>query len=80
METGHKTSAFRHSFTPSVNLLVCALVAGTALVINGVRDEQPPQPSAGQAFPTAPGPAPGRTVASATLPAVRPLSRWSLGP
>ncbi|MHA5054040.1 class F sortase [Streptomyces sp. SD15] len=73
MEPGHKTSAPRHPFVPSVRHLAWALVAGTVLMIGAMHDRQPPQPSAGQAFSTSSaGPTPGRT-ASATLPAVRPL-------
>ncbi|NUK08926.1 class F sortase [Streptomyces lunaelactis] len=72
METGHQTSASPHSFIPSAKFLACALMAGTVLVINVARDEQPPQPSAAQAFSTSVRPAPSGT-ASAALPAVQPL-------
>ncbi|MFE9999842.1 class F sortase [Streptomyces avermitilis] len=73
MKPGHKTSAPPHTFVPSVEHLVWALVAGTVLMTGGMHDRQPPQPSASQAFsPSSAGPTPGRT-ASATLPAAQPL-------
>ena len=72
METGHKTRASPQSSTLSVKFLACALMAGTVLVISGARDEQPPQPSAAQAFSTSARPAPSGT-ASAKPPAVQPL-------
>lgn len=79
METGHQTSASPHPFIPSAKLLACALMAGTLLVINAARDEQPPQPSAAQAFPssvpsvpTAVRPTPSG-AAPAAPPTVQPL-------
>lgn len=73
METGRKTRACPHSSTPSVKFLACALMAGTVLVLgSAARDEQPPQPSAAQAFSTPARPAPSGTAAAAR-PAVRPL-------
>ncbi|MGW3628082.1 class F sortase [Streptomyces sp. NPDC000880] len=47
-------------------------MAGTVLVISGARDEQPPQPSAAQAFSTSVRPDPSGT-ASAARPTVQPL-------
>ncbi|PIB05413.1 class F sortase [Streptomyces sp. HG99] len=62
--------------------MACAAAAGIVLVIGGVHDAQPPQPSAAQGFAppaaTAPSqgfaelPASGRTP-SAVIPAVQPL-------
>jgi sortase (surface protein transpeptidase) len=61
METGRGTSASRHCFIPSATHLAWLMLIGTVLVISGMHGEEPPQPSAAQAF-TAPGyPAPGRT-------------------
>ncbi|MEV6652643.1 class F sortase [Streptomyces sp. NPDC051219] len=48
------------------------MVAGTLLVTNGARDDEPPQPAAAQALTTSERPAPS-TTASATLPGLRPL-------
>jgi sortase (surface protein transpeptidase) len=73
METGHKTEASPHSFIPSVKLLACAVMAGTVLVIIGVRDEQPPQPSAAESFSAPARPAPSGTASAASFPAVQPL-------
>jgi hypothetical protein len=73
MESGHRTEDPPQSFTPSVKVLACALVAGAVLVINGARDDQPPQPSAAQAFSTSVRPAPSGTAPAVPLPAVRPL-------
>lgn len=72
METGHQTSASPHSLIPSAKVLACALIAGSVLVINAARDEQPPQPSAAQAFPTSVRPTPSR-AAPAALPTVLTL-------
>lgn len=72
MEKGHRTRASAHSSTPSARFLASALVAGTVLVISAARDEQPPQPSAAQAFSTAVRPAPSG-AASAARPIVQPL-------
>ncbi len=72
METGPTSSTSPQSFTPSVKLLSCALMAGTVLVINGVSDEHPPQPSAAQAF-SAPVPSAPVATPSAALGTVRPL-------
>lgn len=74
METGRKTSESPHSFTPSVKHLVWALLAGTVLVISGTRDNEPPQPSAAQAFA-----APSATP-TATPTAIPPAAPRSTGP
>ncbi|WP_128375269.1 class F sortase [Streptomyces cavernae] len=75
MEPGHKSSASPQPFIPSVKLLAWALVAGSVLVISALHDEQPPQPSAAQAFSapgigTAPGlgTAPGQVDAAGSSP------------
>ncbi|PZH01005.1 class F sortase [Streptomyces sp. NTH33] len=64
MAPGHHTSASRDRFVPAVLLLACATTAGAVLLISGVRDEKPPQPSAAQAFSTS---------ADSTRPTVHPL-------
>ncbi|PWS44428.1 hypothetical protein DLE01_42455, partial [Streptomyces sp. FT05W] len=43
MDTGRTTSTSAQRF-PAVRHLVWALVAGTALVISGTRDDRPPPP------------------------------------
>ncbi|MDF9874216.1 class F sortase [[Kitasatospora] papulosa] len=54
MDTGRTTSTSAQQF-PAVRHLVWALVAGTALVISGTRDDRPPPPpAAGTAAPVAP--------------------------
>ncbi|MGV9578734.1 class F sortase [Streptomyces sp. NPDC003509] len=54
MDTGRTTSTSAQRF-PAVRHLVWALVAGTALVISGTRDDRPPlPPAAGTAAPVAP--------------------------
>ncbi|MBT2392029.1 class F sortase [Streptomyces sp. ISL-1] len=72
MGTGRKTSASPQSTTPSAKFLTCALMAGVVLVMSAARDEQPPQPSAAQAFSTSARPAHSGTAAAARR-AVRPL-------
>lgn len=74
MQTGRKTRASPHSSTPSLKFLACALMAGSVLVISATGDEQPPQPSAAQAFSTSVRPA-SRGKPSAALHTVRPLPR-----
>lgn len=64
MAPGHHISASRVPFIPAVLLLACAMTAGAVLLISGVRDEEPPQPSAAQAFSTSADP---------TRPTVHPL-------
>ncbi|MEU0134592.1 class F sortase [Streptomyces sp. NPDC006296] len=72
METGQTTSTPGQPF-PAVKHLVWALVAGTALVISGTRDDRPPPPpTAGTAAP-APAVAPAGTTDPA--PAVATGSR-----
>ncbi|MFJ2296619.1 class F sortase [Streptomyces sp. NPDC087894] len=61
MESGRTPSTAPPSF-PAVKHLVWALVAGTALVMSGLRDDRPPQP------PTA------GSAATATAPASAPAS------
>ncbi|MFF5187410.1 class F sortase [Streptomyces sp. NPDC000345] len=72
MATRHTPRASSSSFVPSIKLLAWTFVAGVLLVAGALRDEQPPQPSAGQAFSPLPGPTAHRTVAPAGL-AVSPL-------
>ncbi|WP_367320082.1 class F sortase [Streptomyces sp. HUAS ZL42] len=79
MDPGHKTSASTYKLAPSTKLLAWALVTGAVLVIGAIRDGQPPQPSAAQAF-AAPStaPTPSRTAPPAlravrTLPAAAPV-------
>lgn len=60
------------SLIPSIRLLAWTLVTGAALVTGAVRGEQPPQPSAGQAFSPLPG-ATARGTAVRADPAVSPL-------
>ncbi|WP_406387839.1 class F sortase [Streptomyces sp. NBC_00887] len=71
METGRRSSTSPQSF-PAVKHLVWALVAGTALVISGMRDDTPPQPPATQAVAAPAFPAP---VRSAPAPAAAPPAR-----
>ncbi|GGQ65304.1 class F sortase [Streptomyces asoensis] len=59
-------------FIPSARSLAWTLVAGTVLLAGAVHDEQPPQPSAGQALSPLPGASVHRTAAPAG-PAVSPL-------
>ncbi|MFF6806791.1 class F sortase [Streptomyces sp. NPDC012616] len=61
------------SSIPSARLLAWTLVLGALLVAGAVHDEQPPQPSAGQAFSPRPGATVPRTAASAA-PAVAPAA------
>ncbi|MEH0554573.1 class F sortase [Streptomyces sp. B21-101] len=61
------------SFIPSGRLLAWTLVAGALLVAGAVHDEQPPQPSAGQAFSPRPGATVHRTAAPTADPVVAPL-------
>lgn len=68
METGRRSSTSPQSF-PAVKHLVWALVAGTALVVSGMRDDTPPQPPATQAI-AAPAP-----VRSAPAPVAGPPAR-----
>ncbi|MET7368874.1 class F sortase [Streptomyces sp. NPDC005566] len=71
METGRRSSTSPQSF-PAVKHLVWALVAGTALVISGMRDDTPPQPPTTQAIAA---PAPSAPVRSAPAPAAAPPAR-----
>ncbi|WP_225826437.1 class F sortase [Streptomyces naphthomycinicus] len=64
MATRPPTSALRDRFAPAPLLLACAMTAGLALLICGVRDDKPPRPSPAQAL-SAP--------ADPTRPTVRPL-------
>ncbi|MFB4426736.1 class F sortase [Streptomyces sp. QL37] len=66
MESGSTNNTATPSF-PAVKHLVWALVAGTALVISGTRDDRPPQPPA--AATAAPAAAPS---AAAAPPTTRP--------
>ncbi|MEU1513881.1 class F sortase [Streptomyces sp. NPDC005811] len=70
--TSSRPSSRSSSFVPSVGLLLWTLVAGAVLVVGALHYEQPPQPSADQAFPPLPGPAAHRTVPAAE-PVVSPL-------
>lgn len=45
-------SAFRDPFIPGVLLPACAMTAGVLLLISGLHDKEPPQPSAAQALST----------------------------
>ncbi|OQR65305.1 class F sortase [Streptomyces maremycinicus] len=49
------------------------LLAGTVLLAGAVHDEQPPQPSAGQALSPLPGASAHRTATATASPAVSPL-------
>ncbi|MEV7299626.1 class F sortase [Streptomyces clavifer] len=60
MESGRRTSTPPQTF-PTVKHLVWALVAGTALVVSGTRDGNPPQPPRAH---TVPAPAPAASGAS----------------
>ncbi|MEK8142014.1 hypothetical protein NKH18_03295 [Streptomyces sp. M10(2022)] len=81
METGHRTSTSPHSSTPSFKHLAWVALAGTALVISGTRGQEPPQPSAAQAFTAPVRPAPARTGPAAPhvaqLSGPRPTGRIS---
>ncbi|MFD9542829.1 class F sortase [Streptomyces sp. NPDC060022] len=68
METGRRSNTSPQSF-PAVKHLVWALVAGTALVISGMRDDAPPQPPTTQAI------APPAPVRNAPAPAAAPPAR-----
>ncbi|MFJ8108270.1 class F sortase [Streptomyces sp. NPDC096132] len=72
MAPTHTTKASSSSFIPSARLLAWTLVAGTVLVTGALHDEQPPQPSAGQALFPLSGPSAHRTGTPAD-PAVPPL-------
>lgn len=50
MAPGHDTRVSRVPFIPAVLLLVCAMTTGVVLLISGLHDEEPPRPSAAQAF------------------------------
>ncbi|MGP4086428.1 class F sortase, partial [Streptomyces sp. KR55] len=53
-----------------MRLLACAMMAGAVLLISGVHDKEPPQPSAAQAFSTSAGPTPTATASDTrTAPA-----------
>ncbi|MDX3060369.1 hypothetical protein PV394_35405, partial [Streptomyces sp. NE06-03E] len=56
MESGRTPSTAPPSF-PAVKHLVWAMVAGTALVMSGLRDDRPPQPPAAGSAATATAPA-----------------------
>ncbi|MFE2019012.1 class F sortase [Streptomyces sp. NPDC059499] len=71
METGRRSSTSPQAF-PAVKHLVWALVAGTALVVSGMRDDTPPQPPATQAIVA---PSPSAPVRSAPAPAAAPPAR-----
>ncbi|MFJ4839467.1 class F sortase [Streptomyces sp. NPDC088746] len=69
MESGSTGNTTAPSF-PALKHLVWALVAGTALVISGMRDDRPPQPpTAGTAAPADP---PSATSAPSTTLPTRP--------
>lgn len=73
MDTGRGAAGpATHPFTPSAKLLAWAMLVGSVLVISGMSDEEPPQPSPDQAFTAPVRTSPGRT-------AVRPPARL-LGP
>lgn len=67
MEPGRRTSTSPQTF-PAVKHLVWALVAGTALVISGTRDGNPPQPPATRAAPAPAPPAAGSSPDTAAPP------------
>ncbi|WP_416981215.1 class F sortase [Streptomyces sp. T028] len=74
----HTTPTSSSSLVPSAGLLAWTLAAGAVLVMGALHHEQPPQPPAGQAFASLPGPAGERTVPPAhpaigALPPAPPL-------
>ncbi|MEU1087732.1 class F sortase [Streptomyces sp. NPDC005892] len=73
MQTGRRTSTSPQSF-PAVRHLVWAVVAGTVLVVNGMRDDRPPQP------PAVAAPAPPTAAPSSSHHAARPTSPAAPGP
>ncbi|MFE9852372.1 class F sortase [Streptomyces sp. NPDC005576] len=73
MQTGRRTSTSPQSF-PAVRHLVWAVVAGTVLVVNGMRDDRPPQP------PAVAAPAPPTAAPSSSPHAARPTSPAAPGP
>ncbi|MFE4452823.1 class F sortase [Streptomyces sp. NPDC056796] len=73
MENGHTTSTSAQSF-PAVKHLVWALVAGTVLVISGLRDDRPPQP------PGTGAAAPATAPPTAPTPALLPSDATSASP
>ncbi|MER5475020.1 class F sortase [Streptomyces sp. NPDC002685] len=68
-EPRHKASAPPHAVVPPVTYLLLALAAGCLLLISGIGDRRPPQPTADQAFSRGSA----DPTASATHPAVQPL-------
>ncbi|MGW0784836.1 class F sortase [Streptomyces sp. NPDC002913] len=78
METGRRNSTSSPQTFPAVKHLVWAFVAGTVLVVTGLRDDSPPKPPAAQSVtaPAPPGasatpePSGGRTPAP-VVPAVQ---------
>ncbi|WP_180687685.1 class F sortase [Streptomyces gossypiisoli] len=50
MAPRHLTSASRDPAIPALLLLACTMTAGTVLLVSGLHDEEPPQPSAARAF------------------------------
>ncbi|WP_405392909.1 class F sortase [Streptomyces sp. NBC_01102] len=67
MESGRRTSTSPQAF-PAVKHLVWALVAGTALVISGARDGNPPQPPAARSALAPAPPAAGNSPDTAAPP------------
>ncbi|MFE9724992.1 class F sortase [Streptomyces sp. NPDC005794] len=72
METGRTAGTAPQSF-PAVKHLVWALVAGTALVVSGMRDDRPPQPPAAGTAAADPAPPTAPAPAGATAHPTRPL-------
>ncbi|MFJ8977159.1 class F sortase [Streptomyces sp. NPDC102282] len=71
MDTGRRTSTTSPQSFPAVKHLVWAMVAGTALVVGGLRDDTPPQPPAsGAAAPEPAAAVPAPAAPAAIRPAV----------
>ncbi|MFD6534646.1 class F sortase [Streptomyces sp. NPDC060184] len=73
METGRSANTPPQSF-PAVKHLVWAVVAGTVLVVSGLRDDRPPQP------PGPPAAAAPRPSSAAPPPPAAPPASVSAGP
>ncbi|MGW2277207.1 class F sortase [Streptomyces sp. NPDC001770] len=81
METGRSTSTSPQSF-PASKHLVWAVVAGTVLVVSGLRDDRPPQPPDPPAVAAPPLPSAARSAvpSSAPPPAAAPPVSAPAGP
>ncbi|MEF9908804.1 class F sortase [Streptomyces sp. P5-A9] len=79
MESGRTPSTAPPSF-PAVKHLVWAMVAGTALVMSGLRDDRPPQPPAAGSAATATAPASAAAAGTAARVPSAPVPSTSASP